>query len=183
MNKFMQYFAKIKNFLLDAYSKNKRRFILFSGLCVVFFVCFICVFLVPKNGVKKSNISGEIVSIDSYADGLENKIESALLNMKSVSKVEVFVMVESSPVKNFLMETEVVKVGGENGSTTTSSKVVYNKNGSSTSPVEISTTMPKVTGVLIFINKIDASTKLSIINAVSVVLNVDSSCISILQDN
>ena len=37
--------------------------------------------------------------------------------------------------------------------------------------------------VLIVLNKISASTKLSIINSISVVLNIDASCISILQES
>ena len=183
MTKLRQYFAKIKEFVNDLYNKNKKLFFMSLALIIVIFGALIWTVFGSDSESKKSNKGDIGVSIESYADGVERKIETMLLSMKKVSVAKVFVMVDSSPVKNYLTETEVVKVGGENGSTTTSSKVVYNKNGSSSSPVEISTTLPKVTGVLIFLNKVDASTKVSIINAIAVVLNIKPSCISILQDS
>ena len=183
MAKIIQYFAKIKEFIKDSYHKNKRQFL---WLVVLFGVLFcMLIWWVTGSGIdsKKKKQNSLSVTVESYADGVEMKLETMLLSMKKVSNVKVFVMVDSSPIKNFLTETEVVKLGGENGSTTTTTKVVYNKNGSSNSPVEISTTLPKISGVLIFLNKIDASTKISIINAVATVLNIEPSCISILQDS
>ena len=60
--------------------------------------------------------------------------------------------------------------------------VVFEKNGSSSNPIVVATIAPKISGVLIVVNKIQASTKLSIINSVSIVLNVPESCITILQE-
>ena len=104
--------------------------------------------------------------------------------MKSVSKVKVFVMIESSSMSEYLTEKEVVEIENSGGKTTTTKTVVvYQKDGSKSSPVQVSVMPPKISGVLIFLNKIDASTKLSITNAIACVLNIDASCISILQDS
>jgi stage III sporulation protein AG len=103
--------------------------------------------------------------------------------LKQVDHVEVLVMVEASPEKQYLTETETVEISNQSGTTTTTTtKVVYRKDGSSSSPIETMIVYPKIKGVLIFINKLDASTKLAIASSVASVLNIESSCISILQD-
>ena len=60
--------------------------------------------------------------------------------------------------------------------------VVYDKNGSSQSPILVSTDYPKVVGVLVVLNKVSPSIKLSIQNSISGVLNIDADSIFILQD-
>ena len=182
--KLSKYFAKIKEFLESAYKKNKKLFFVTIALVFIVVASAWYVFANKSTTSKTTKISSSGVSVDSYASSVEQKLESKLLNMKNVSSVEVFVMIESTPIKNYLTEQEVVEITNSAGTTTTTTTtVVYEKDGSATSPIEVSTQLPKITGVLIFLNKIDASTKLSITNAVACVLNVESSCISILQDS
>ena len=63
-------------------------------------------------------------------------------------------------------ETTITNSEGTKTELTTT--VVFEKNGSISTPVVITTLMPKVKGVLIITNKINASTKISIINSISV---------------
>lgn len=184
MAKITLYFAKIKEFILDMRRRNKKLFLLSLALCGIV-VASICMFFLQNKNTKKQQLTSlSKVTIDDYSSGVENKIKALLLELKSVSKVDVFVMVESSPILNYLTEKEVVQVTGSAGSTTTTTTtVVYQKDGSKTSPIIVSTTPPKIMGVLIILNKVNASTKVSIINAVACVLNIDASCISILQDS
>lgn len=184
MAKITLYFAKIKEFVLDMRRRNKKLFLLCLALCGIVVVSA-CMFFLQNKNTKKQQISSlSKVIVDDYSSGVENKIKALLLGLKSVSKADVFVMVESSPISNYLTEKEVVEVTGSAGSTiTTTTTVVYQKDGSKTSPIIVSTTPPKIIGVLIVLNKINASTKVSIINAVACVLNIDASCISILQDS
>jgi stage III sporulation protein AG len=184
MVKIMLYFAKIKSFLCDMYKKNKKLFFLSVGLCLIVLFSAVVYFSKGKSFKIKEEKSSQNISLDAYAASVENKIESILFDMKSVSKVKVFVMLESSSVVEYLTEKEVVEIGGSGGTTTTTTtKVVYQKDGSKSSPVQVSVLPPKISGVLIFLNKIDASTKLSITNSVACVLNINASCISILQDS
>jgi len=88
-------------------------------------------------------------------------------------------MVDSSEKYIYLTQSENTKSGE---SEVVKEEVVYEKNGSSQSPIKVMTEYPKVTGVMIVTNKIDVSTKISIQNAIAGVLNIDSSCIFILQD-
>lgn len=175
------YFDKIKSFFVNFYNKNKKLFFISLSILVVLLVGLFSTF--SKSKTKNISESKSSVSVNDYASSIESKLESILLSINSISKAEVFVMVESTPIKHFVTETETTKTGSE-GSSTESKKetIVYQKNGSSSSPVEMYSQMPKISGVLVFVNKIDASTKVSIINALSVVLNIDESCISILQE-
>jgi len=175
-------FAKIKEFLKGSYEKNKKLFIVSLALVLIVLVSGYFVFFGEKKADEKT-LEDEQVVVGEYASKVENKIESLLLNLKQIDKVEVVVMVDSSPEKVYLTETETVEISNQSGTTTTTTtKVVYKKEGSISSPIEIKIVYPKIKGVLIFINKVDASTKLAIANSVASVLNIESSCINILQD-
>ena len=104
MTKLRQYFAKIKEFVNDLYNKNKKLFFMSLALIVVIFGALIWTVFGSASESKKLNKGDIGVAIESYADGVERKIETMLLSMKKVSVAKVFVMVDSSPVKNYLTE-------------------------------------------------------------------------------
>ena len=175
-------FNKIKMFFQNTYSKNKKLLFLTVAILIIIFVVFVSSLFSSKKQNTELQQSQDVMLSD-YTNSLESKLESMLLKIKTISNVDVLVMVDSTPKVNYLTETEETEVTNSVGSTkTTTSKVVYEKNGSTTKPIIVFTQVPKVVGVLIVTNKIDASTKLSIINSISVVLNVDASCITILQE-
>ena len=171
-------FVKIKEFFVKFYNRNKKLFFCFIALVLICLVGLIAS-ISRKNLTDSTKEEMSSVSVDDYTLKVESKIKNILLSLNSVSKAEVFVMVDSSPRAHYLVETEKNKTGENEIVTET---IVFEKNGSSSKPIEVCVTMPKIVGVLIFINKVDSSTKVSITNALAVVLNVDVSCISILQE-
>lgn len=176
--KIIKYYKKIKEKLQLLFNKNKKLFFA-TVICIILIV----VVLFFPTGKSESSIENKDFyvseNVSSYCELIENKIERMLKSIAAISSADVMVMAESSPKYVYLTQTETT-VSGENS--TTKEEIIYEKNGSSQSPVLVSTIYPKITGVLITINKIDSSTKLSIQNAISGVLNIDSSCIFILQD-
>lgn len=176
-------FIKIKQFFVKFYTTNKKLFFIFIGLCVVVIGGF-CSIVVKENRAVTNNTKTQIETQSSdYASSIENKIKKVLNSLDAIKKVDVFVMVDSSQKNEYLTETETVKnLMGGTETETKKETIVFEKDGSKSSPVVVSKVNPKITGVLICINKIDASTKVSILNSLATVLNIDSSCISILQD-
>ncbi len=180
--KNMAIFAKIKQFFVKLYSSNKKLFVLLVAMVLVVVLAIPSLFLGTKNS-DKTKTKTESLSVDNYAQSVENKLENMIILLDAVKEVDVFVMVDSSPKKYFLTETEISKTtNGESVSETKKETIVFEKDGSESHPIEQYISMPKITGVLVFLNKIDSSTKVSVISAISVVLNIDQSCISILQD-
>lgn len=184
MKKFS--FKNIKESVKGLYLSNKKVFILAVSLMCIVIVIAVSVFIPSSKNDKKSQIEKQgQVSVTDYATQVENKLNSMLLSIESVKKVSTFVMVESTPKIEYLTESENVTTTNSSGtsSSTLSTTVVFEKNGSISTPVVVTTILPKVTGVLIVLNNVSASTKFSIIKAVSIVLNIDESCISILQES
>lgn len=172
---------KIKEKIQQLYKKNKKLFFITVAVISI----LLSLFLIPK---KDKDINGLELNSDnlmssSYSQKLERKIESMLIKISSINKVNVLIMVDSSPTTNYLTQKESTKTTGSSGeSLVEKEEIVYEKSGSTQKPVEISTTYSKITGVLIVINQIDASTKISLQNAVAGVLNISSDSIFILQD-
>lgn len=170
---FSKIFEKIKSLKLN---KKTTFCIVLAIICIVAF----CYYTLSKNKLKETD---ESVSQTEYAQMVENKLTNIIKKIDGVDSVSVFVYTSGSTQTNYLMETTETENTNSTGSTKTiTSKVVYEKSSGTTSPIITSTTFPKVIGVLVITNKINASTKVSIINSISTVLNIDSSCISILQE-
>jgi stage III sporulation protein AG len=183
--KNFKFLNNIKENVKKLLNTNKKIFFLTIALIVVMILIFVSTFFKSKNSSSSSATLNQSVSVSDYASDIENKLSQMLILLDSVSSVSVFVMVDSTPEVKYLTESEEQTSSNSSGTSTTTktTTVVFEKNGSISTPVAITTIMPKVSGVLIVLNKISASTKLSITNAVSTVLNVDSSCICILQES
>ena len=177
--KIMAIFVKIKEKLIELYKKNKKLF--FAALFLII-VAAVMLFLPTQNTKNDSKVLAENENFSenlSYISSLENKLANMLLKLSVIDSVKVLVMADESEKYVYLTQTETTK-NGENE--IIKEEIVYDKNGSSQSPIKVMTEYPKISGVMIVINKVDASTKISIQNAVAGVLNIDSSCIYILQD-
>lgn len=183
MNK-IGYFVKIKEKINNLYKKDKRLFF----VLVVLFLALVCVFFIPTNKKSKNNQTNEInqqqlFDSDDYSSYVENKIKTMLLKLSNISFVDVFVVCESSLINNYQTQKESTKTTNSSGETIVEKEeIVFEKNGSSQSPILITITNPKILSVMLVLNKVDASTKLSIKNAVAGVLNISVDCIFILQD-
>ncbi len=177
-------FSKFLNKIKDSYRNNKKLF--FASLAIIFIFIFVGTYILFFSGKKANKNSSKTasVSIDNYTQTLENKLSNMLLSVDEIKTVSVLVMVKSSPIINYLTENETNTTTNSSGNSTSSSssKIVFEKKSGTSSPIIVSTTMPEVTGVLIITNKINATTRIAIINAISMVLNVDASCICILQE-
>ena len=177
-------FSKIKEKIKPLFLNKKKSLILVSAIIVALVLFFIPSILKKQNNESQSP-KIEDVSVSEYSKNVEEKLESMLLKISEINSASVMVMIESTPQIQYLTETEETLETDEKGGSSSikSTTVVFEKDGSVSTPVVVTTVMPKVTGVLIVLNKISASTKLSIINSISVVLNIDASCISILQES
>lgn len=172
-------FSNLKN------DKNKKlnKTFLFS-ICLIFVLIFVLISIMfkPKKKVEVETQKND-VSVSEYAHEIEIKLENIISKLDSISSVSVFVMIDSTPTIKYLTENKTETTTSKDNSTSTLSEtVVFEKNGSVTTPVVVTTIMPKVTGVLIVTNEINPMTKLSIISSVSIVLNIDERCISLLQE-
>lgn len=176
------FFKSLKEKFLGLGKKGKRLlFVAVIVIIIMLAIFFSALFPKSKNNAQSNQ---NAFSVTDYAAGIEKKLEQILLATSSVTKVSVFVVVDSTPKVEYLTDTEQTSSTNSTGNTTTTSSetAVFEKNGSVSTPVVVKTTMPSVLGVLIVTNKISASTKYNIINSVSVVLNIDSGRISILQE-
>lgn len=178
-------FSNLKEKFSAFYKNNKKMFF----AVVVCFFMIICLTvssfssLVKNKKDTKNTSNGTDISITSYAEAVEEKLVNIISKLESITTIDVFVMVDASPTTTYLTEKKETTVTNSSGSTSEiSTTVVFEKNGSISTPIVVTTIMPKITGVLIVTNKINSSTKLSIINSISVVLNIDESCISLLQE-
>lgn len=182
--KNFKFINNVKETIAKLFKTNKKLFILTIILIAIMIVIFISTFFSSSKKTSQSESSLKSQGINDYAESVENKLSSMLLSLDAISSAKVFVMVDSTPEIKYLTESEEQVTENASGSSTTTktTTVVFEKNGSISTPVAITTIMPKITGVLIVTNKISASTKINIINSVSIVLNIDSSSISILQE-
>ncbi len=182
MKKFAN-LSKFKEKIKSVFGEGKKKNILLVLGFIVGIVLLVFSFLIPekKDAVKQPQ---KVESVSNYSNVIEEKLENMLLNLEEIKTVSVMVMVESTPKIEYLTESEQeIKTNEKESSSTTSTTVVFEKDGSVSTPVVVTTIMPKVTGVFIVLNKISASTKISIINSISVVLNIDANSISILQES
>lgn len=180
--KHFAFLSKLKE-KLKPILKNKK----ITSILIVLLVILVVFYFIVSNfsftdKEEKLNRKTEI-SVSDYSKSVENKLSEMLLQINELNKVSVMVMVESTPKIEYLTETEeVVETKENNSSSTKSTTIVFEKDGSVSTPIVVTTLMPKITGVLIITNKISVSTKLNITKSISIVLNIDESCISILQE-
>ena len=179
--KFKNFITKFKSRLVDLYGKNKKLFITLLLVVVIAMVVFSFGSTTNEKDEKKAETEqlNNGTSI-SYTEQLEIKIEQMLLSISEVSKAEVMVVCETTEIYDYLTNTDETKA--DNGSSTIREEVAYEKNGSNSKPIIKTTKLPKVVGVWVVINPVSASTKLAITNSLKTVLNLDESCINILQE-
>lgn len=171
----------IKNRFSNLIPKNKKTLILCAVLVVT--IALSLVFFPNKtsdNSSHKNESNDSVANSASYSEMVERKIKSMLLSIAEVTNAEVMVVCESTEIYEYLMNRDETK--GDNNSSTIREEVAFEKDGSNSTPIIISSKMPKILGVWIIINEVAPSTKLAITNSIESVLNIDKSCISILQE-
>lgn len=182
--KIKSYFVKIKENIMKNYNKNKKIVIVVTLL----FVLLLGYFIVSLNSNKEQidenqSVNKSVVSTEKYEEMIEQKLKTMLLEIDEVKSAGVMVVCDGSTVTHYLKNSSTTTTTSENSSTQTiTEEAVFEKSGSNSMPVIEYTVFPKVVGVMVVVNKISPATKLAIINSISVVLNIDASCISIVLD-
>lgn len=173
----------IKNKFSSLSIKNKKFWIFGIVLAVLI---YLCIFVFPgsdknKKDVSESKTQSNFVS-KKYEDEIEQKLKQMLLSVSEINEASVMVVCDSTEKIEYLKNISQTSSGsGDSLSKTTTEEVVYEKEGSNSSAIVVSKTMPKIMGVWIVINEVSPSTKLAITNSICSVLNIDESSISILQ--
>lgn len=152
-----------KKGIIKFFSKIKIEYLIVIALTVI---CLIFVF----SGVFNKGEEKTYSNIDEYVNTLENKLKKNLSLVDGAGKVSVIISVESG------METVLATVKTTEDNTVKEEPFTV---GGKT--VVITETYPKIIGVVIVAEGANnLSVRVSLINAVSVFLNIDSNKIQIL---
>lgn len=175
-----KFFSGLKTKISSLYSKNRKLFIVMVSLVLVIIVCFL---FYPKSEEMSKNQTSEIktseqTSLD-YTSKIETKVKEMLLSLEEVTKANVMVLCDSTEIVEY--QKNVNETTSENSSSK-NEEVAYEKDGSKSTPIVVTTKNPKIVGVWIIINSVSASTKLAITNSICSVLNIDETSINILQE-
>lgn len=175
-------FSNLKSKIVGGFQKNKKLFILTT---ILIFVLIVSLFFYPKSNKKETDSSDKTeplaeTSVSDYAGEIESKLKQMLLSIDEVKSANVMVLCESTVINDYLKDKTETK--NADGSSSYSEETAYEKNGSNSSPIIISSKMPKIVGVWVIINEVSPSTKLAITNSISSVLNLSETSISILQE-
>lgn len=160
---------------------KKTQFLLAGILALIMLIIFF-------NGIKgggtetkpqTDNINTQSKDIP-YTENLEQRLEKILASIDGIGEVNAFVMTETS-VRTIYVGDEEEKTSGDNSSTTKSLEIVFEKNGSVSTPIVSLEIYPEITGVLIVAEGTnDEKLRLLVINAVSVALGIENSKIEVL---
>lgn len=175
-----KFFSGLKTKMSSLYSKNRKLFIVVVSLVLVIIVCFL---FYPKSEETAKNQTAETKSSEQtsldYTSKIEAKVKEMLLSLEEVTKANVMVLCESTEIVEY--QKNVNETTSENSSSK-NEEVAYEKDGSKSTPIVVTTKNPKIVGVWIIINSVSASTKLAITNSICSVLNIDETSINILQE-
>ena len=163
---------------------NKRSQLVIAGILglVVLIIFMNGIRSTTKDkGVKVEKIQTTETSFGSYEKHMEQRLENILSSISGVGDVNVFVMTETS-VKTIYAGNEDVKTSGENSAGANQTfEIVFEKNGTTTTPIISLEIYPEITGVLVVAEGVnDEKLRLCVINAVSVALDIENSKIEVL---
>jgi len=180
-------FVKVKNCLFNLFSRknnSKFKYIIVVVLSVIVVLIFASSFTVSnRKNTKTNQISTTKSSIAlEYCTQVENRLVNILEQVKGISNVNVYVVVDASPTIKFLEEVKEEKSEGQENVYLTQNTIVFSKNGSVSSPVAVVEILPEVAGVLIVAKGAgDVKVKTKLVNVVSSVLNVSVSKVEVLE--
>lgn len=170
-NFFEKIFSGFKNF-----KHFKTAFVVI--LCFVVVLIFASSF--KTNSVKKSVSSNKYSSrAIEYCSVQENRLEQVLKNVKGISNVKVFVMVDESPEIRYVQDKNESSSDSNSSSET---ETVLVKNGSVFEPVVVVEILPKIKGVLVIAKGAgNIKTKTMLTNIISSVLCINISNVEVLE--
>lgn len=170
------------NFISSLVSKIKN-FKHLKTLIVVVLSVIVLVIFASSFVSKKSNKTQESTNVSSnalsYCKQQEHRLEQVLENVKGISNVNVFVMVDESPTLKYVEDNSQTQSQNQ---TTSTSETVLTKNGSVTSPIVVCEILPKIKGVLVIAKGAgDLKIKTTLTNIISSVLGINISSVEVLE--
>lgn len=172
-----------KDGFFSSFLKRIRDFKKWKTLLVVV-LCFVVVLIFASSFKSKSDkTSQEEIFVSSsalaYCKEQENRLEQVLENVKGISNVKVFVMVDESPTLKYVEDGNNSSSESQNS---TSSSTVLIKNGSTTKPIIVVEMLPKIKGVLVIAKGAkDLMMKSTLTNIISSVLGINISSVEVLE--
>ena len=161
---------------LSNFKHFKTIFVVFLSIIVV--VIFASSF--KRKTVKNSSSSTKTSSLAiEYCKSQENRLEQVLENVKGISNVKVFVMVDEGPTLRYVEDSS--KSDSQNNNTITTTTVIV-KNGTISQPIVVVETLPKIKGVLVIAKGAgNIKTKSMLTNIISSVLCINISNVEVLE--
>ena len=130
-----------------------------------------------------TNTSGYLSTLD-YCKKLEEKLKDTLSNVDGAGNVKVMISVDGSPELIYATDsnsTESNNTSGTSTSSNSSSPIIVTVGGESSALI-LTENLPNVKGVIVVSSGADdVSVKLDIINAVSTLLDISTSQVSVLK--
>ena len=164
---------------------KKTQLVVAIILSLIMLIIFVDALKKPKDasGAEKVEVEESSSGGDDYILKLESRLENLLSSINGVNGAEVFIMTETS-VKTIYLSDEKNEESGSEGKSekvSSSTEIVFSKDGSKQVPIVEVVIYPEITGVLIVADtKKDEKTRLMLLNAVSVALGVSNSKIEVL---
>lgn len=161
---------------LTNFKHFKTIFVVFLSIIVV--VIFASSF--RRKTVKNSSSSTKTSSLAiEYCKSQENRLEQVLENVKGISNVKVFVMVDEGPTLRYVEDSS--RSDSQNNNTITTTTVIV-KNGTISQPIVVVETLPKIKGVLVIAKGAgNIKTKSMLTNIISSVLCINISNVEVLE--
>lgn len=170
-------FDKLKNVKFS----SKVKFLIIALVIVVLFSVFFLNFS-SENKVKKTqknNVSGNSLYM-SYIAETESRLINVLNAVKDLSNVKVFLNITQSPKITYLTEEKISN--SSSSSALVTNTIVLAKDGTLTYPIVVLEELPKVKGILIVAKGAgNPRKKIEITNVVAAILDVDVSCVEVLE--
>lgn len=167
------------NKILKIFSNKK---ILLCSILLV--VCVIGLIVLKSSSTESSAISesGTELSSDDYINSIETRIENIVQSVKGVKNAKCLVYTNSSIEIEYAYDTTESNVSDSEYQK--NSAIVFEKNGSKQVPVVIKKTYPKIVGILVVASGVeDEKTRISIVNALASVFDININSIEVLSGN
>ena len=160
--------SKAKSF----FEKIKTNKVLFYSLIIAIIIVIILV----SSGFTSVSSDNENKSNVDYVSSLEGKLEELLSEVNGAGKVKVVITIESG--NQSVLAMEKVTIESEKGVETTEKPIIVNGK-----TVVLTEKTPKISGVMILIDKNNLSVITKIQQATTSLLNINLSQIEILTRN
>ncbi len=154
-------------------------------ILILLLICFsgngVFGFLKTSKTTSETQTSTTYINTTEYVSSIETKLENLLSGIKGAGNVKVMVSIDSSVELKFATD-EVITTNGQK--TETETKIILVEVNGKNEPIIISEKLPSVTGVVVVSSGAsNTKVKLDIINAIQILLNIDSSQIQVFIGN